>query len=94
LNIKFFNKFYVYLGPQINFLINYEAQEADLGKPEKSLDIGGNLGFGYDFGKFKIESNFYQGFTNVFEIKSGVLSNQDLNVKNLYLNLNISYQIK
>lgn len=93
LNVKFFNKFYLYLGPQINVLINYEFNELDFGSPGNGFDIGANIGFGYDFGKIRLESMFYQGFSNLLEFEPAFNGASPLLIRNTYINLNLSYQI-
>ncbi|AGC78398.1 outer membrane protein with beta-barrel domain [Nonlabens dokdonensis] len=93
LNVKFFNKFYVFLGPQVNVLLDYKTNNYDFGDPESALDLGANLGFGYDFGRIRVESFFYQGFTNLFEFGPAFRGDSGLNVRNTYINFNVSYSI-
>lgn len=93
LNVKFFNKFYVFLGPQVNVLLDYKTNNYDFGDPESAIDLGANVGFGYDFGKMRVETFFYQGFTNIFEFGPAFRGDGGLQVRNTYINFNVSYNL-
>ncbi len=94
INVKFFKKVYIHLGPQLNVLLNYEAVGVELGDLMSSIDFGGNIGFGYKFNKLRCEINFYQGLSNLFELKNVGPSGTDLEARNMYFNLNVSYRIR
>lgn len=96
LNFKFFNKPYLTIGPQIGFLLSEKAESLNLDKVKTSIDIGGNIGIGYPIQDFRIELNFYQGFSTLLEIEERFDSNTiDITeVRNTYLNFSIGYNIK
>lgn len=94
LNVRFFNKLYVEIGPQIGILINDKNHNIDLGDLDSSIDIGANLEVGYKINDFRLALNVYHGFTNIFEIEATPpISFRDLNVRNFALSLNLSYVI-
>ena len=67
LNFKFFSKPYIIFGPQIGILTSTKKENFDLGDIKSNFDYGLNLGFGYDFNKFFIEINLYQGMQHLIE---------------------------
>ncbi|TCK65000.1 outer membrane protein with beta-barrel domain [Winogradskyella wandonensis] len=92
LNVRFFDKLYVEVGPQIGILINDSRESLDLGDLDSSIDIGANLEFGYKINDFRVGLNVYHGFTNVFEIEqTPPLSFRDLNIRNFALSFNLNY---
>jgi hypothetical protein len=84
LNIRFFNKLYIALGPQIGFLISDKAESIVLEEKAKTIDLGGNFEIGYAIKDFRFGLNMYQGFSNIFEISE---------IRNLVYSLNVSYII-
>jgi hypothetical protein len=92
LNVRFFNKLYVEIGPQINLLISDKKESLDLGDVDSNIDLGGNLEIGYKIKDFRIAINAYHGLTNLFEIEENLpLVSNDLNVRNFALSLNFGY---
>jgi hypothetical protein len=92
LNVRFFNKLYIEIGPQINLLISDKRESLDLGDVDSNIDLGGNLEIGYKIKDFRVSINAYQGFTNLFEIEENLpLVSNDLNVRNFALSLNFGY---
>lgn len=96
LSFKFFNKPYLTIGPQFGFLLSEKAESLNLGDVKTSIDIGGNFGIGYPIKDFRIELNFYQGFSTLLEIEERFDYNTiDITeVRNTYLNFSIGYNIK
>jgi hypothetical protein len=93
LNFKFFNKPYLAIGPQFGFLLSEKGESLNFGDVKTSIDIGGNFGIGYPINDFRIELNFYQGFSTLLEIEEE-FNNNIIDVRNTYLNLSIGYNIK
>lgn len=92
LNIRFFNKFYVEVGPQISILLNSENESLDIGDPDSSIDFGANLGIGYKINDFRLALNIYHAFTNVFEIENNPpFTFRDIDVRNFAISFNLSY---
>ena len=77
----------------LSFTVSYSINNFDFGDPESSIDFGANLGFGYDFGKIRAEVFFYQGFSNIFELESTFSGNSELEIRNVYINFNVSYRL-
>jgi len=93
LNFKFFNKPYILFGPQIGFLISQKAESLDLGEINNTIDFGGNIGIGFPIKDFRIELILYQSLTDVMEIETNRYGNEKYNLRNTYINFNISHQI-
>jgi len=91
IEIKFFSKPYIILGPQVGFLISTKKGEADYGDP-KNFDYGLSTGVGYDFGK-KIfcELNFYQGIQTILIEPSFNQNNSDKKLKNQVIQFSVGY---
>lgn len=93
LNFKFFNKPYLTFGPQFGFLISEKADSLNLGDVKTSVDFGGNFGIGYPIQDFRIELTFYQGFSTLLEIERE-FSDDNIDLRNLYINFSVGYSIK
>jgi len=93
LNFKFFKKPYLLIGPQVGFLISQKAESINFGETDNSVDFGGNIGIGLPLKDFRLELIFYQSITDVMEIDIGNDSNKKFNLRNTYINFNISYLI-
>lgn len=92
LNVRFFNKLYLEIGPQIGILVSEKSESLDLGSPKSTLDLGANFELGYQLQNFRVSINAYHGFTNLFEIEEDQpLINKDLSVRNFTLSLNLGY---
>ena len=92
LNFKFFSKPYLTVGPQIGLLISEKAESVNLGDIKTSVDLGGNFGVGYPIQDFRIELNFYQGFSTLLEIEREFYN--DIDARNTYVNFSLGYIIK
>lgn len=92
LNLKFFSKPYVIVGPQIGILISEKAESMDLGDVKSSIDLGGNFGIGFPIQDFRIELTFYQGFSTLLDIERD--SNDNIDARNTYANFSVGYMIK
>jgi hypothetical protein len=90
MNIKFFSKPYIIVGPQIGFLISTKKEERDFGKIKNGFDYGLNFGFGYDFNNTFIEFNMYQGITKLMHIEDTQF-NTDIDPTNTVLQLSFGY---
>ena len=93
LNVKFFNKPYIIIGPQIGILLSEKAESLNFGKIKNSLDVGANIGIGHVFNQFRIEVSLYQGISSLLEIEEQ-FSNGIIDVRNTYLNLSFGYNFK
>ncbi|WP_111309160.1 porin family protein [Confluentibacter sediminis] len=93
LNIKFFSKPYLFVGPQIGFLINTKKENMDLGDVD-SFDFGINLGIGYEFNYFSIETNIYQGANTLIEVDDATLPNPiNRKLTNAVIQISLKYKI-
>ncbi|GAA3554790.1 hypothetical protein GCM10022395_02770 [Snuella lapsa] len=92
LNFKFFNKPYLFIGPQLGLLVSYKAESMDIGKPNSSFDFGGNFGTGYAFNDFRLELAIYQSIIDVLKAEN-TYGGKKLNIRNTYINFNFSYII-
>jgi len=92
LNIRFFNKPYLTVGPQIGILLAEKAESLNLGNVRTTFDIGGNFGIGYPIQDFRIELTFYQGFSTLLKIEREF--NDDIDARNLYVNFSVGYILK
>lgn len=68
LDVKFWNKTYVVIGPQIGFLVSKKNNEFNDENPKSSFDYGLNIGVGHKFKNFFLELDVYQGFNPILEI--------------------------
>jgi hypothetical protein len=91
LNFKFFKKPYILFGPQIGFLVSQKAESLNFGKINNTIDFGGNIGIGLPIKDFRIELILYQSLTDVMEIETNRYGNEKYNLRNTYINFNISY---
>ena len=72
LDIKFWNKVYVILGPQIGFLVSEKAAGPKFDGPAKSsIDFGANLALGVSFKQTFLELGVYQGLVPAIEVPLG-----------------------
>lgn len=94
LNFKFFSKPYIIVGPQFGYLLETKKSYFDFGDVNKKIDTGINFGIGYDFNKFFIEFNSYQGFTKLLEFESSPSNYYSNGVTNTVLQLSFGYYFK
>lgn len=73
LQVKFFSKPYIVVGPQVGFLVATTKGENDFGDVDSSFDYGLNAGIGYDFNQFFVEAGFYQGLQTVITLPNGAI---------------------
>ena len=73
LQVKFFSKPYIIVGPQVGFLVGTEKGENDFGELDNSFDYGLSLGVGYDINDFFVEANFYQGLQTLITLPNGAI---------------------
>ncbi|MBD0851954.1 outer membrane beta-barrel protein [Maribacter arenosus] len=66
LNLKFYERTYLMVGPQIGFLVS-KKNTFFFQSVKQSFDAGLNLGLGQRIHDFFIEINLYQGFTKAIE---------------------------
>jgi len=96
LNFKLFSKPYIIAGPQIGYLLSTKKGNTDFGNIDDKFDYGLNFGFGYDFNKFFIEFNMYQGLAKLIEFESS--SNNYIyygsGVTNTVMQLSLGYYFK
>ena len=72
LDIKFWNKVYVIIGPQVGFLVSQKAEGPKFDGPAKSsVDFGANLALGVSFKQTFLELGVYQGLTPAIEVFIG-----------------------
>ena len=71
LNFKFWNKIYVFGGPQISYLLNEEfLDEVNYAVSfKKKTDNGCNVGVGFKIDKMFFELYVYQGLNNLYTFK-------------------------
>lgn len=93
LNFKFFKRPYILMGPQIGFLVSHKAESIDFGDTDSSVDFGGSIGIGLPIKDMRLELIFYQSITDVMEIDTGSDTNEPFNLRNTYINFNVSYLI-
>ena len=74
LSYKFNNSsYYILIGPRIDMLLGYDSENYDSVYDEfKSIDLGGTLGFGYEFSlisskSFLFEIIYSPSFTNSYD---------------------------
>ena len=65
MDFKFWNKIYVFGGPQIGFLISKDSNSIDPNVISSSVDMGFNLGTGFTVNKLFFEIGLYQGLTTL-----------------------------
>ncbi|MFD0991026.1 porin family protein [Mariniflexile jejuense] len=93
LNIKFFSKPYLFVGPQIGLLINTKKENMDLGDID-SFDYGINLGIGYEFNNFSLETNIYQGNNTLINVYDSALPNPvKRKLTNAVIQISLKYKI-
>ncbi len=90
LDVKFWNKTYVVIGPQIGFLVATKNNEFNDEKPKSSFDYGLNVGVGHKFKNFFLELDVYQGFNTVLEVPY-YSTTEELN--NAYARLTFGYYL-
>lgn len=91
LNFKFFQKPYIIAGPQVGYLLSTDKMSTDFGDVKNKLDVGFNLGVGYDFNKFFIELNLFQGLSTLVEIEKVTAQSIAIDGKNAVLQISIGY---
>jgi hypothetical protein len=75
LDIKFFKKPYIIVGPQFGYLVSTKKLNLDFGEVKNKIDFGVNLGMGYDIKNVFVELNIYQGDTEIIIINDSKLTN-------------------
>jgi len=90
LDIKFWDKIYLLVGPQFGFLIDQKPLSRDLGKLDATTDFGLNLGGGFKVNQLFFELGLYQGLTTLFEYQSPI-SEGPFVVKNGHAKLTVGY---
>ncbi|MBW2962960.1 outer membrane beta-barrel protein [Mesonia aestuariivivens] len=90
-NLKYGNKLYLTVGPQIGFLLDTKKESADDGNLKSDIDFGLNIGGGYQFNQIFIELRIYQGLTTIYDFKTRNGAIQEL--KNCLLRLSLGYKL-
>ncbi|TJY37388.1 outer membrane beta-barrel protein [Pontimicrobium aquaticum] len=94
LNFKFFSKPYIIAGPQVGYLLSTKKGDIDIGDIENKVDFGLNVGFGYDFDKFFVEFNMYQGIAKLIDLENNQTSIRYGSISNTVLQLSLGYYFK
>lgn len=89
LDIKFFSKPYLIMGPQIGYLVSTTKEGPDFGDIKSKFDYGLNFGLGYDINSFFIEANLYQGLQTILKGRS--YTNAETNITNTVFQLSLGY---
>lgn len=94
LNIKFFDKTYLLIGPQVGFLLSTKKLDLEFGDIDKTVDFGINLGLGHRFKDFFIELNLYQGMTTLLKYEGVYGFSQGFDATNSVAQLSFGYYFK
>ncbi|WP_338378794.1 outer membrane beta-barrel protein [uncultured Flavobacterium sp.] len=89
LEFKFWNKIYLITGPQVGYLINTEKLSNDLGEVDSNIDIGLNVGGGFEFNNYFIELSTFKGFSKIFEYED--IYNDKHSLTNTLFRLSVGY---
>lgn len=90
LDIKFWDKIYLLVGPQFGFLVDQKPLSRDFGELDSKTDFGLNLGGGFKVNRLFFEVGLYQGLTTLFEYDSPI-SEGSFVVKNGLAKLTVGY---
>ena len=92
LNLKFFTKPYVIVGPQVGFLLATEKGRKNFGKVKTNLDYGVNFGFGYNLNhSLFMEFSIYQGVATLIKIEKNWGYASETHATNTLIQLSLGY---
>lgn len=93
LDFKFWNRIYVFGGPQVGILVSQKSSYGGASFVDKNVDLGLNLGSGFTVDKLFFEFSIYQGLTSLAQYQYTPTGNQK-DIHNGYAKLTVGYRIQ
>jgi hypothetical protein len=93
MDFKFWNKIYLFVGPQIGFLVSKQSNNGSDKIVDSNIDFGFNLGTGFTINRLFFEFGIYQGFISLGKYQY-IATETTKDIHNGYGKFTIGYRIK